>query len=259
MWKFFKEKLWEGWTPQMVVGRCRRDGIPMVCVETLYQEYYRRQELVRRGLSKEVLPPLPRCQKKRKARNRDAKKYRNAGRGKIKERVDIDERPKTVENRARVGHWEGDLINGLGGTGHLATLVERMTRFTLVARVASKESGCVMSAIIGMLAGIPKDMLKSCTFDNGKEFAFFKQLEQALGIKVYFAKPYHSWERGTNENRNGVVRKVLPKGSPFDAILDEEMRRIDRMLNDRPLKCLDWRTPREAFTALLHRYLLAAA
>lgn len=259
MWKLFKEKLREGWTPQMVVGRCRRDGIPMVCVETLYKEYYRRQDLVRRGLSKEGLPPLPRCQKKRKTRNRDAKKYRNAGRGKIKERVDIDERPKTVENRARVGHWEGDLINGPGGTGHLATLVERMTRFTLVARVASKESGCVMSAIIGMRAGIPKDMLKSCTFDNGKEFAFFKQLEQALGIKVYFAKPYHSWERGTNENRNGVVRKILPKGSPFDAILDEEMRRIDRMLNDRPLKCLNWRTPREAFTALLHRHLLAAA
>ena len=81
----------------------------------------------------------------------------------------------------------------------------------------------------------------------------------ALGIKVYFAKPYHSWERGTNENRNGVVRKILPKGSPFDAILDEEMRRIDRMLNDLPLKCPDWRTPREAFTALLHRHLLAAA
>lgn len=202
---------------------------------------------------------MPRCQKKRKTRNGDAKKYRNAGRGKIPGRVDIDERPKTVENRARVGHWEGDLINGLKGTGSLVTLVERMTRFTLVARVASKESGCVMSAIIGMPAGIPKDMLKSCTFDNGKEFAFFKQLEQALGIKVYFAKPYHSWERGTNENRNGVVRKILPKGSPFDAILDEEMRRIDRMLNDRPLKCLNWRTPREAFTALLHRHLLAAA
>ena len=93
-------------------------------------------------------------------------------------------------------------------------------------------------------AGIPKDMLKTCTFDNGKEFAFFKQLEQALGIKGYFVKPYHSWERGTNENCNGIVRKILPKGSAFDAILDEEMRRIDRMLNDRPLKCRDWRTPR---------------
>lgn len=81
----------------------------------------------------------------------------------------------------------------------------------LVARVASKESDCVMSAIIGMLAGNPKDMLKSCTFDNGNEFAFFKQLDQALGIKVYFAKPYNSWERGTNENHNGIVCKILPR------------------------------------------------
>ena len=87
----------------------------------------------------------------------------------------------------------------------------------------------------------------------------FEQIKQTLGIEVYFAKPYHSWERGMNENRNGVVRKVLPKDSPFDAILDEEMRRIDRMLSDRPLKCRNWRTPREAFTALLHRHLLAAA
>lgn len=143
MWKLFKEKPWEGWTPQMVVGRCSRDGIPMVCVETPYQEYCRRQELVRRGLSKEVLPPLPRCQKRRKTRNGDAKKYRNAGRGKIPGRVDIDECPKTVENRARVGHWEGDLINGLKGTGSLVTLVERMTRFTLVARVTPKAKGCM--------------------------------------------------------------------------------------------------------------------
>ncbi len=182
------------------------------------------------------------------------KKYR----GKIQDRVDIDERPKTVENRARVGHWEGDLINGLCGTGNLVTLAERMTRFTLVAYAATKESPCVMSAIIGMLASLPKGMLKTCTFDNGKECALFRQLEQALGIKVYFAKPYHSWERGANENRNGIVRKVLPKGSSFDAILDEELRRIDYMLNDRPMRCLDWRTPREAFSSLLRRYIVAA-
>lgn len=258
MWECAKEKMWPGWTPEQIAGRAKRDGVPMVCKETLYREYYRRQELVRQGKSKEVLPPLPRRQRKRKARDRNAKKYRNAGRGQIPDRVDIDERPKSVENRARVGHWEGDLINGLNGTGNLITLAERMTRFALVACAATKEAKCIMPAIIGMLAGIPKDMLKSCTFDNGKEFAFFKQLEQALGLKVYFAKPYHSWERGTSENRNGIVRRVLPKGSPFDAILDEEMRRIDYMLNDRPMKCLDWRTPREAFMSLLNRHLLAA-
>ena len=258
MWELAKDRLAKGWTFEQIYGRCRRDGVPMVCAETLYKEYDRRQKLVLAGKSDEALPPLPKRQKKRKTRDRSAKKYRDAGRGKIKDRVDIDERPKTVENRARVGHWEGDLINGHGGTGNLVTLAERMTRFTLVAYAATKESPCVMSAIIGMLASIPKDMLKTCTFDNRKEFALFKQLEQALGVKVYFAKPYHSWERGTNENRNGIVRKVLPKGSRFDAILDEELRRIDYMLNDRPMKCLNWRTPRESFSALLRRYLIAA-
>jgi len=259
MWKAAMEKLRLGWTFEQISGRAKRDGEPTVCKETFYKEYYRRQELVRKGESSEILPPLPKRQRKRKTRDRDAKKYGNAGRGKIKERVDIDARPKAVENRARVGHWEGDLINGLKGTGNLVTLAERMTRFTLVAYAATKETEGVMAAIIGMLASIPKDMLKSLTFDNGKEFAAFKQLEQALGLDVYFAKPYHSWERGTNENRNGVGRKVLPKGTPFDHILEAEMKRIDYMLNDRPMKCLNWRTPREAFTALLNRYMLKLA
>jgi len=256
MWKDAMEKLRLGWTFEQISGRAKRDGEPTVCKETFYKEYYRRQELVRKGESDEILPPLPKRQRKRKTRDRNARKYHNAGRGKINERVDIDARPKSVENRARVGHWEGDLINGLKGTGNLVTLAERMTRFTLVAYAATKETDGVMAAIIGMLASIPKDMLKSLTFDNGKEFAAFKQLEQALGLDVYFAKPYHSWERGTNENRNGIVRKVLPKGTPFDDILEAEMKRIDYMLNDRPMKCLNWRTPREAFTSLLNRYVL---
>jgi IS30 family transposase len=110
-------------------------------------------------------------------------------------------------------------------------------------------------SMIGLLASLPKGFLKSLTFDNGKEFAKFEQIKQALGIEVYFAKPYHSWERGTNENRNGVVRKVLPKGRSFDDITEEEMRRIDYMLNDRPLRCLNWRTPREAFAGLILRHM----
>ena len=249
----------DGWTFEQSCGRARRDGVPMVCKETLYKEYYRRQRLVMQGKSKEDLPPLPKRRKQRKTRDRNAKKYRNAGRGKIPGRVDIDERPKTVENRARVGNWEGDLVNGLKGTGNLVTLVERMTRFTLVARVATKEATVVAAAIIGMLGAVPKSMLKSLTFDNGKEFAEFWQLEQALGLKVYFAKPYHSWERGTNENRNGIVRRVLPKGRSFEDILNAELERIDHLLNDRPMKCLDWRTPREAHNALLRRHALADA
>ena len=254
MWALAKDRLAKGWTFEQIHGRCRRDGIAMVCAETLYKEYYGRQKLVLAGKSHEALPPLPKRQRKRRTRDRNAKKYRNAGQGKIPGRVDIDERPKTVESRARVGNWEGDLVNGLKGTGNLVTLAERMTRFVFFAYAATKEADAVASAVIGLLASLPKGFLKSLTFDNGKEFAKFGQIKQALGIEVYFAKPYHSWEGGRNENRNVVVRKVLPKGRSFDDIAEEEMRRIDYMVNDRPLKCLNWRTPREAFAALLNRH-----
>ena len=259
MWHLAMDRLAKGWTFEQIYGRCRRDGVTMVCAETLYKEYYKRQKLVLAGKSQEILPPLTKRKKKRKTRDRNAKKYRDAGRGKIKDRVDIDERPKTVENRARVGHLEGDLINGLKGTGNFVTLAERMTRFTFIDYAATKEADVVASVVIGLLASLPNGFLKTLTFDNGKEFALFKSIEQALGIKVYFAKPYHSWERGTNENRNGIVRKVLPKGRSFGDVTEEEMRRIDYMLNDRPLKCLNWRTPREAFTALLSRYVAKIA
>lgn len=259
MWEFIKEKMFDGWTPEQISGRCKRDGVPMVSKESIYKEYYRRQKLVMAGKSDEELPLLMMRRKRRKTRDRNAKKYRNAGRGKIPGRVGIEERPKSVESRARVGNGECDLINGLFGTGNLVTFVERMTRFTLIAYTASKEADAVAGAIIGMLASLPKGLLKTLTFDNGKEFAKFAQIEQALGVKVYFANPYHSWERGTNENRNGVVRKVLPKGRAFDNITEEEMLRIDQMLNDRPLKCLNWRTPREAFTRLLQQYILKSA
>ena len=131
---------------------------------------------------------------------------------------------------------------------------ERMTRFVFFAHAATKEADAVAGAVTGLLASLPKGFLKSLTFDNGKEFAKSGQIKRALGIEVYFAKPCHSWERGTNENRNGVVRKVLPKGRPFDDIAEEEMRRLDCMPDDRPLKRLDWRTPREAFAALLNRH-----
>ena len=167
--------------------------------------------------------------------------------------MDISERPRIVERRVRAGDFEGDLINGLAGTGHLVTLAERTTRFTLFGWVESKEAEAVARAVERLLEDLPPDFLKTLTFDNGKEFARFRDIEEALGLKVYFAKPYHSWERGTNENRNGIVRKVRPKGSALDNLTDEERARIDYLLNDRPMRCLGWLTPREASLRLLSR------
>ncbi len=173
--------------------------------------------------------------------------------------MDIDERPESVGTRARAGHWEGDLVNGLHGTGNLVTLAERRTRFTLVGYVATKESDAVMAVARSLLAGLPEALLRTLTFDNGKEFARFRQLVESLGLDVYFAKPYHSWERGTNENRNGIIRRVLPKGTSFAALTDGQLRLVDRYLNDRPMKCLRWRTPREAFVRLVKRHVLSRA
>src|SRR5574344_940127 len=208
------------------------DGPPQV---------HARQRLVARGKSQEILPVLPRGHRKRHKRG---KSYAGAGRGRIPGRIDIDLRPKSVENRARAGHWEGDLINGLRGTGNLVTVVERMSRFTLVGYSATKETDAVMAVFKALLRDLPQEMVQSLTLDNGKEYAKFKVLVRDCGLDVFFAKPYHSWERGPNENRNGVVRIVLPKGSLFDNITKEHMERIDRLLNDRPLRCLGWRTPR---------------
>ena len=256
MWEQAKAKLLEGWSFEMFCGRMRREGKEVVSAEALYREYYRRQELVAAGKSDEKLPPLPKSHRKRHKRG---KSYKTAGRGRIPDRVDIDQRPKTVESRSRIGHYEGDLINGLLGTGNLVTIAERMTRFTFFGHVASKETEAVMDVAKDLLINIPPELLKTLTFDNGKEFAKFHVLEEALGLKVYFAKPYHSWERGTNENRNGIVRKVLPKGTPFDNLTRDQMERIDHMLNDRPMKCLNWRTPREAFERLVKKALESTA
>ena len=163
----------------------------------------------------------------------------------------IDTRPGEVETRASVGHWEGDLINGAHTTGNLVTLVERNTRFTLVGRTDTKEAIEVTLDICGLFAGMHPASRLSVTFDNGKEFAHHEEIARETGMDVFFAMPYHSWERGTNENTNGLIRRLHPKKSSFSGIGEAELKRIDMFLNDRPRKCLGWLTPREKMAAFL--------
>ncbi len=163
----------------------------------------------------------------------------------------IDTRPPEVETRATLGHWEGDLINGANKTGNLVTLVERKTRFTLVDRTDTKEAKEVTRSICRRFAEMPSASCLSLTLDNGKEFAFHETLARKTGMDVFFARPYHSWERGTNENTNGLIRRLHPKKSSFSGIGKAALKRIDRFLNDRPRKCLGWMTPREQMTAFL--------
>lgn len=235
-----EEKLRKGWTPEIICGRAKLEGRPHVCKETVYKYVYADAKA-----GGELWKNLPRAKRKRKRR---CPRQDGRGRGVIPGRRGIGERPPEVELRVKVGHWEGDLVVGAGATGYLVTLVERVTRFTLTGWSRTKEADEVSAVVIRLLAVIGI-ACTGITFDNGKEFARHREIASALKADVFFARPYHSWERGTNENTNGLIRRLFPKSESFAAIGAEELRRIDVFLNDRPRKCLGWKTPREVMDA----------
>lgn len=238
-------RLKEGWTPEIIGQRARLDGREWVCKETIYKHIY--AEAKSGGT---LWMNLPRAHRKRRRR---CPRQEGRGRGRIPNQRRIDTRPPEVETRVNVGHWEGDLINGAHETGNLVTLVERNTRFTLIGRTDSKEADEVTRAICASFNTLPQKSRLSLTLDNGKEFARHEEVARTTGMDVFFARPYHSWERGTNENTNGLIRRLHPKKSSFSGIGKKELERIDTFLNDRPRKCLGWLTPREKMTAFLAR------
>ena len=237
-----EEKLRKGWTPEIICGRAKLEGRAHVCKETVY-EYVYADAKAGGGLWKK----LPRAKRKRKRR---CPRQEGRGRGVIPGRRGIETRPPEVELRITVGHWEGDLVVGANATGYLVTLVERVTRYTLVGWSATKEADEVKCVVIRLLAAFGV-ACTGITFDNGKEFARHAEIAKALKADVFFARPYHSWERGTNENTNGLIRRLYPKSESFASIGGEDLRRIDTFLNDRPRKCLGWKTPREVMDAFL--------
>jgi len=233
-----------GWTPEIISERARFEGRTSVSRETIYKYIY--ADAKKGG---DLWKSLPRAGRKRRKRCRRCP--RNDKRGHIPNQRMIDTRPPEVETRATVGHWEGDLIRGASKTGHLVTLVERNTRFTLVGRTETKEAKRVTRQICRLFAGMPSASYSSLTLDNGKEFAWHEKLARKTGMDVFFARPYHAWERGTNENTNGLIRRLHPKKSSFADIGAMELERSDKYLNDRPRKCLGWMTPREKMAAFL--------
>ena len=235
-------KLRLGWTPDIICGRAALEGRPHVCKETVYKHIYADAKA-----GGDLWRNLPRAKRMRKRR---CPRQEGHGRGKIPGRRGIETRPPEVDLRVAVGHWEGDLVVGASATGYLVTLVERVTRFTLVGWSRTKEADEVTSVIL-RLFGSADAACTGITFDNGKEFARHLDIATALKADVYFARPYHSWERGTNENTNGLIRRLFPKSESFAAVGKTELQRIDTYLNDRPRKCLGWKTPREVMAAFL--------
>lgn len=187
----------------------------------------------------------------RQSKPRRKRRCRPDRRGQIKHRRDISARPPVVDERSRIGDWELDTMVKAHGGQALVTLTERRSRLHLIRRVSQRTAEAVSRAIIGTLAPI-KHVVHTLTADNGKEFAEHELIAIACKADFYFAKPYASWQRGTNENGNGLVRAYLPKGTDFATVSDERLREIERRINSRPRKTLGWRTPYEVFAEALN-------
>ena len=165
----------------------------------------------------------------------------------IKGRVSIRERPKIIESRSRIGDREGDLVEGKKGTGFIVTHVDRTSRFLIGKKIENKQALSFNEATIKVFQKTPSDKLHTLTLDNGKEFSGFKKIEDKLNIDVYFADPYCSWQRGTNEHTNGLLRRYLPKGTSFSDLTDRQLQSIIDTINNRPRKILNYRTPAEVY------------
>jgi len=170
-------------------------------------------------------------------------------RGKIKDRVDIDKRPAVVDRRNRIGDWEGDTVIGKGRSGVFLTMVERKTLYTIIVRLDSKQADLLAEAAVESMSEF-KSQVKTITFDNGLEFADHKTISKALEADIYFAHPYASWERGINENTNGLIRQYFPKGSDFSEITNEDVQHVMDRLNNRPRKSRGGKSPNELFRGL---------
>lgn len=221
------------WSPEQIAGRRRLDGQPTVGKTRIYRMIWESSD-----------PKLHSCmrhgRKKRKA-------YGKAeGRGRIPGRVGIEHRPAIVDQRLRNGDWEGDTVAGCQEKGAMVTLTERKSRFLVATPVKDKQSHTVGGAVAAALEP-HKAHVHTLTFDNGREFADHNFIASLLEAKVYFARPYHSWERGLNENTNGLLRQYFPKGQSLKGLTERHLQRVVDRLNDRPRKCLGYKTPREVF------------
>lgn len=216
------------WSPEQIVGREKIE----ISVTTIY-----------RGIHNGLLPRKELKPYLRYRGNRRSSKTKEK-RGKITASVSITERPQEVESRMRVGDWEGDTVMGKKGTGCVLTLVDRQTRLLIAGKQESKHSQELADKAICLLQDKP---CKTVTFDNGLEFAAHQVISRALGTAIYFAHPHSPWERGTNENTNGLLRDFIPKRIDMRVVTERELERYVELLNNRPRKCLGWRTPAEMF------------
>jgi len=241
VYRWVIHRLLRGWSPEQISGRMKlifpNDSSMRISPETIYSFIYSKSQARRAWWEY-----LPRKQKKRKKQ-----KGRSVHKSRIPNRVSIHHRPTKVDQRRAFGHWEGDSVIGKRGGVAIHTTVERKTRYLKAKLVGSLESPARILAQLSLFVNLPKKARRSTTLDNGKEFAQHATLRQVLNMKTYHCDPYASWQRGTNENTNGLLRRYLPKGTNFNNLTQKELDDIVHEINNRPRKCLNYYTPKEVF------------
>ena len=244
----------EGLSPQQIAGKLKAahpdDPSKRACHETIYTAIYC---MPKGHLKMEVVACLRQRFGKRRPRSR------GENRGKIPDMTSIHVRPPEVEDRVVPGHWEGDLIKGAKNRSSVGTLIERTSRLVVLVRMNNATAECVLAAFTKAFSSVPGLMAKTLTYDQGREMIRHKDLEAATGLKVYFCDPHSPWQRGSNENTNGLIRQYLPKGMDLSKVTQEELDVIAAKLNNRPRKMHKFRSPLEVFDELWARLACVAA
>lgn len=247
LWDLVVQRLHAAWSPEQIAICLSRDAsYPSVSHETIYKAIY---ALPKGELKTDLIRHLRQSHKARRPRSAGTK------RGEVLKNITpISARPADVADRAIPGHWEADLIKGQGNRSAVATLVERTTRFTILAKLPDAKATSVLEALTTAMQGLPTDMLRSLTYDRGREMALHDVLADRLKIQIYFADPYSPWQRGTNENTNGLIRQYLPKGTDLSVHSQDYLNQVAHALNLRPRAALDYITPLQAFAEVANAH-----
>jgi IS30 family transposase len=242
--QYVRQKLKINWFPEIIAGRLKKE-MPgqSICPEAIYQFIYHRDTPDR----EQLISQLCRAHRKRRIKG----KGRKVRKTKIPNRIPIDARPKAVEQRKQFGHWEADTMVSRRSKPALHSITERTSRLLRLSKLERKTAAETNKAIIRALKQLPSEARRTLTLDNGTENAKHEELTAELGTKCYFAQPYAAWQRGSNEQINGLVRRYLPKGTDFSKIDKEQIKKIERLINNRPRKCLGFKTPLEVARSIV--------
>lgn len=237
--QYVRQKLKINWSPEIIAGRLKKDMRGQsISPEAIYQFIYHRDTPDREHL----ISQLCRAHRKRRIKG----KGRKVRKTKIPNRIPIDARPKAVEQRKQFGHWEGDTLVSRSSKSALHSITERTTRLLRLSKIERKTAAEANKAVIRALKKFPSTARRTLTLDNGTENAKHEELTAILGTPCFFAHPHAAWQRGSNEQINGLIRRYLPKGTDFSKIDKDQIKRIERLINNRPRKCLGFKTPLEA-------------